>query len=90
MLENNGIPNDWANMVRGMGRDLLISDLRTLGLTRWLGGSNLNQLGMKYAQAGVYLRLAQTDALDHEGFEREVARHREDPQRPWQYDEYAI
>jgi hypothetical protein len=88
MLENTGIPKSWADTVRGLGRDLLIGELKGLRLTRWLGGSKLNQLGMTYAQAGVHLRLAQTDALTQESFERGVALRREDPERPWRYDDY--
>jgi hypothetical protein len=38
MLENSGIPASWAKMVRGMGRSVLITELRELKLTRYLGG----------------------------------------------------
>jgi hypothetical protein len=83
MLEKTGIPKSWADMVRGTGRDLLIGEVKALGLTRWLGGSKLNRLGMTYAQAGVHLRLAQTDALTEESFERGLRLRRKDPERPW-------
>jgi hypothetical protein len=88
MLEDIGIPKDWATMVRGMGRDLLVADLKALGLARFLGGSKIHQLGMTYAQAGVHLRLAQSDALPSAAFDQAVSSRREDPDRPWRYEDY--
>lgn len=61
MLEDDGIPKSWAKGVRQMGADLLVGDLKKLKLTRFLGGSKIGQLGLMYAQAGVHLRMAQTD-----------------------------
>jgi hypothetical protein len=89
MLEATGIPKSWANMVRGMGRNLLVSDLRELKLTRYLGGSKLNQLGMTYAQAGVHLRLAQLDQVPDDLFTRRVELRRADDERPWRFEDYA-
>jgi hypothetical protein len=51
VLEDTGIPKSWAKMVRGMGDDLLVADLKNLKLTRFLGGSKINQLGLMYSQA---------------------------------------
>jgi len=89
MLEETGIPRSWANMVRGMGRDVLVGELRNLKLTRYLGGSKISQLGMAYAQAGVHLRLAQLDQVPDELFARRVEFRRADPERPWRYEDYA-
>jgi hypothetical protein len=77
MLEDVGFPKQWARAVRSAGNDTLIHDLKELGLTRFLGGSKLGQLGMMYAQAGVHLRLAQTDAVDEEAFANSVRAGRE-------------
>ncbi len=88
MLEDAGFPKDWAEMVRGMGGDWLVKDLKELKLTRFLGGSKLNQLGLLYAQAGVHLRVAQTDD-NKEDFSREVVRERrEAPSRQWDFADY--
>ena len=43
---------------------------------------------MTYAQAGVHLRLAQTDALSSEDFDRAVEIQRESPDRPWRWEDY--
>jgi hypothetical protein len=57
--------------------------------TRFLGGSKLNQLGMAYAQAGVHLRMAQTDNLPDHMFHKDVRLRREIPDRPRRFDDYA-
>lgn len=88
-LESTGIPKSWADMVRGMGRDLLVGELRSLKLTRYLGGSKINQLGLLYAQAGVHLRLAQVDRLPDDLFSGRVQARRADAERPWRYEDYA-
>jgi hypothetical protein len=61
MLEDTGIPKQWAQMVRGLGADLLVGELKNLRLVRFLGGSKVNQLGLMYAQAGAHLRFGQTE-----------------------------
>jgi hypothetical protein len=73
-----------------MGSDLLIGGLKDLKLTRLLGGSKLNQLGLMYAQAGVWLRLTQTTAIDDEHFDRTVSRMRQLENRPWRWDAYPV
>jgi hypothetical protein len=88
-LEATGIPKNWVNMVRGMGRDTLVGELRNLKLTRYLGGSKINQLGMAYAQAGVHLRLAQLDQVPDDLFARRVEFRRADPERPWRFEDYT-
>ena len=88
MLEDIGIPASWAKMVRGMGADVLVADLRALKLTRYLGGSKLNQLGLLYGQAGVHLRIGQGDALSDEDFTRTVRIRSEWSDRPWRYEDY--
>jgi hypothetical protein len=85
----NGIPADWAKQVRSAGANSLIADLKPLGLTRFLGGSKLNQLGMLYAQAGVLLRIVQTDRIPQDEVEAVIARVRADANRPWQFSAYA-
>jgi hypothetical protein len=72
-----------------MVRDLLVGELRALKLTRYLGGSKLNQLGMLYAQAGVHLRLAQLDQLPDDLFARRVEARRADVERPWHFEDYT-
>lgn len=88
MLEDVGYPKEWAKTVRGMGADLLVGELKALGLTRLLGGSKLNQLGLLYAQAGAQLRFAQTDDTPERVFVSEVERSRSiaDP-LPWTLDD---
>jgi hypothetical protein len=58
----------WASGVRTAGAKSLVQDLKILKLTRLLGGSKLNQLGMVYSTAGVWLRVTQTDSLDQTSF----------------------
>jgi hypothetical protein len=72
ILEEAGIPKAWAKMVRRMGSDLLVSDLKELKLAGFLGGGKLNRLGQMYAQAGVHLRMAQTDNTSDDAFRRDV------------------
>lgn len=90
MLEDGGIPSDWAKTVRRMGSDLLFGGLKDLKLTRFLGGSKLNQLGLMYAQTGVWLRLTQTTAIDDKHFERTVSSMRQLGSRPWRWDAYPV
>jgi hypothetical protein len=87
MLEDTGIPKDWAQMVRGMGADLLVSELKKLKLVRLLGSSKVNQLGLLYAQAGAHLRFGQTDNTPDDVFQERVRLRREMPERPWRLDE---
>lgn len=87
VVEDAGVPKGWAKMVRAMGADVLVGDLKSLGLTRLFGASKLNQLGMKYAQLGVFLRMAQTDDIPDDLFSDAVGLRREIPDRPWQLDE---
>lgn len=89
-LEEVGVPASWAKMVRQMGTDSLVADLKALGLTRWLGGSKLNQLGLLYAQAGVLLRFAQTSNIPSDRFQEVVAQVRQDAKRPWRFDAYPV
>jgi hypothetical protein len=42
-LEGAGVPEDWAKGIRRVGSTIFIADLKALGLTRFLGGSKLNQ-----------------------------------------------
>jgi hypothetical protein len=60
----------WASGVRTAGAESLVQDLKHLKLTRLLGGSKVNQLGMVYSQAGVWLRVTQTDCLDQTSFRK--------------------
>jgi len=89
-LEELGVPNEWATTVRHMGADLVVGELKALRLTRFLGGSKINQLGYVYAQAGVHLRMVQTDNIPDELFRNSVQARRADPDRPWQFDDYAV
>jgi hypothetical protein len=88
-LEAIGIPASWAKTVGGVGADVLVGELRTLKLTRYLGGSKLNQLGLLYSQAGVHLRIAQVDSLSDAAFADAVRVRREWPDRPWRYEDYS-
>jgi hypothetical protein len=88
--EDVGMSKEWANDIRSAGADTLIADLKSLGLTRFLGGSKLNQLGMVYAQAGVLLRIVQTDYIQQEALDEVIARVRADPNRPWQFAAYGL
>lgn len=87
MLEDTGIPKHWAKRVRGMGADILVSELKELRLVRFLGGSKVNQLGLLYAQAGAHLRFGQTDNTPDEMFQERVGVRRAMPTRPWRLDE---
>jgi hypothetical protein len=58
----------WASGVRTAGAESLVQDLKSLKLARLLGGSKVNQLGMVYSTAGVWLRVTQTDSLDQTSF----------------------
>ena len=71
-LEDAGIPNEWAKWARAMGSDLLVSELKELGLIGFLGASKLNRLGVIYTQAGVHLRMAQTDITPDYVFRHDV------------------
>jgi hypothetical protein len=73
-----------------MGSDVLVGELKSLGLTRFLGGSKLNQLGMMYAEAGVLLRFPQTSHITDDGFASTVAVVRERPDRPWRFADYPV
>ena len=84
------MPKDVASAVRNAGANQLIADLKSLGLTRFLGGSKLNQLGMTYAQAGVSLRMTQTDAISDDYFVEVVGRVRERVDRAWKWDDYEV
>lgn len=88
-LEDAGVPEDWAKALRSMGADLLVVDLKALKLTRFLGASKLNQLGMIYAQAGVHLRAVQADDISDDDFREGVRVRRERPERPWRFDDYV-
>jgi hypothetical protein len=90
MLEETGMPKANASAVRNAGANQLVADLKKLGLTKFLGGSKLNQLGMTYAQAGVLLRMTQTDTICDEDFAETVARVRERPERSWKWEDYPI
>jgi hypothetical protein len=90
ILEDGGIPAAWSGTVRQAGADFLIAGLKDLGLTRFLGGSKLTQLGFTYAQAGAWLRLTQTSALDDELFEETVLRVRQNAGRPWPWGAYPV
>ena len=90
MLETMDISPELARQLRGAGSDLFIDELKQLGLTRYLGGSKLNQLGMRYAQAGWLLRVVQTDDLDNEHFETMLGALRSDEDRPWRYEQYPV
>jgi hypothetical protein len=73
--------------VMNLGSNSLINDLKKLELTRFLGGSTLGQLGMIYAQAGVWLRMAQIES-DEAGFREALRIAREDRARRCQFDAY--
>lgn len=79
MLEDDGIPKSWAQRVRQTGADLLVADLKDRKLTRFLGGSKIGQLGLMYAQAGVHLRMAQTDNTTDSRFADGIRWYRELP-----------
>jgi hypothetical protein len=86
-LRDVGVPRQWANRVMNLGSSSLISDLKHLRLTRFLGGSQLNHLGMIYAQAGVWLRLAQIE--DNEaGFTEALRLARDDTDRRCRFGDY--
>lgn len=87
-LEAMGIPREWIRKVHSTGATVLVGELRELGLTRWLGGSKLNQLGMLYAHAGVALRIVQTDTVPDEQWPEEVQLYQEVDR--WPFDEYEI
>lgn len=84
-----GIPKSWVKMVNGMGADVLIGELRGLKLTRYLGGSKLNQLGYLYSEVGVQLRICQTDTVPDDLFAEGVRNRREWADRPWRYEDYS-
>ena len=72
MLEEGPSSKEWAHQIRTFGGDSLIHDLKALGLTRLLGSLRLNTLGMIYAQAGVWLRVSQTNEMDDAFFKQTV------------------
>jgi hypothetical protein len=72
MLEAGPVSNTWATQVRTLGANSLIKDLKDLGLARLLGGVKLHELGFIYAQAGVWLRIDQTNYMNQEFFEERV------------------
>jgi hypothetical protein len=90
MLEETGMPKSVAKIVRDTGSNVFISDLKTVGVTKFLGGSKLNQLGMVYAQAGVLLRMTQTSAITDEHFVKTVRSVRDRPDRRWKWDDYPL
>jgi hypothetical protein len=89
-LESTGVHRRLAVSVRGAGAALLVADLKQLGLTRLFGALKLNQLGMRYAQAGWLLRVAQTSEIDDARFAVTIAADRADPHRPWRFDQYPV
>jgi hypothetical protein len=89
-LESTGVHRQLADSVRGAGAALLVADLKRLGLSRLVGGLKLNQLGMRYAQAGWLLRVTQTSEIDDARFAVTVAVDRADPQRPWRFHMYPV
>lgn len=86
-LRDVGVPKAWASRVMTLGSTSLINDLKELGLTRLLGGSTLGQLGMTYAQAGVWLRMAQVES-DEAAFREALRLAREDSDRRCRFDAY--
>jgi hypothetical protein len=56
-------------------------------VTRFLGGSTLGQLGMIYARAGVWLRMAQIES-DEASFREALRIAWEDRDRRCQFDAY--
>lgn len=90
MLEDTGMPKHVASAVRNAGANQLVADLKSIGQTRILGGSKLNQLGMAYAQAGVLLRMTQTDTISDEAFTAGVEGVRERSDRPWKWEDYSL
>jgi hypothetical protein len=89
-LEGTGVARRLADTVRGGGATLLVADLKRLSLTSLLGGMKLNQLGMRYAQAGWLLRVTQTSEIDDARFAVTIAVDRGDPHRRWRFDEYPV
>jgi hypothetical protein len=72
-----------------MGADLLIGELKKLGLTRFLGGSKLNQLGMTYTQAGSTCGWPRPNNIPSDTFEEGVQARRDWSDRPWRFEDYA-
>jgi hypothetical protein len=64
---------EWASGVRTAGAQSLVRDLKSLKLARLFGGSKVNQLGYVYAQAGVWLRVTQTECIAQGSFEGGVS-----------------
>lgn len=55
--------------VRDMGRDLLLGQLKELGVAPRIGKTKLAFSGMFYGQAGLLLRLLQTDLVPRDRLE---------------------
>jgi hypothetical protein len=82
--EEAGIPTEWARAAREMGSELLVPELKELGLVGFLGASKLNRLAVMYAQAGLHLRVAQTDFTPDDVFRHDVLLRRTLPGSDWQ------
>jgi hypothetical protein len=82
--EDAGIPAECARAAREMGSELLVPELKELGLVGFLGASKLNRLAVMYAQAGLHLRVAQTDLIPDDVFRHDVLLHRTLPGSHWQ------
>jgi hypothetical protein len=81
--EDAGIPAEWARAARAMGSELLLPELKELGLVGFLGVSKLNRIGLLYAQAGLHLRAAQTDITSDDVFRHDVLLRRTLPGSHW-------
>jgi hypothetical protein len=89
-LETTGVQHDLADSVRGGAAGLLVADLKRLRLTRLFGGVRLNQLGMRYGQAGWLLRVTQTSEIGAERFQLALALVGANPDRPWRFERYPV
>jgi hypothetical protein len=89
-LEGLGVDKSWANKVRGLGASRLVTGLKQLNLTKFFGGSKLNQLGMIYAQAGVLLRITQTDAVADDELLAKPAQMQSALGPRWLYEDYPF
>jgi hypothetical protein len=90
MLETTNVPPELAKQIRLAGSDIFVAELKRLGLTKFLGGSKLNQLGMRYAQAGWLLRVVQTSEVDDDRFQSVLAGVRSSTHRPWRFSNYPV
>ncbi len=87
-LPGIGLPDEVLSPIREGGGHSFVDDLGQIGMAR-LGKKLRRAIGSFYAQAGMVLRIAQTDLADHEMVVSPSSEERAAWAHSWRFEDYA-